>query len=473
MYSKEMIKRISIIVLFCSLSYYTYSQSKNHIRNVDYMHYIFNEDISYERHLSYSNLIFQPRIFAAKNIFSNNDLLYYGVHFKTTSNNKINFYCSYDIAEKNDLSYIINIKDSLAIIPSFGLEKNRLTYNLEWNINKIFTTQLGLGNQFIGEGYHSLFLSSKNSPYNFLKIKTDLGRIKYYNLYSEIFDARNIFDLKKKFLAIHYLSFKFNKFFDFGVFESVVWQADNLSYNRGFDISYLNPIIFYRPVEFSKNSPDNVMMGLASNIHIKNFHIYNQLLIDDLNISRQKDADSEYEGGFFQNKFAYQIGIKKNNKKNNILLEYNHIQPYTYAHKEPMQSYTHLNQSLAHPFGANLKEFVFLFRYKFKEPYLDFKLTSTRIGLDSADTHYGQNIFLSDFLAQGDNSLYSYGNYNGQGVFTTVNTLNIEFVYPIKYFDFFINSYYHYQSSDIKTSEFPYLFIGIRNFPLSTFSLTN
>ena len=108
-------------------------------------------------------------------------------------------------------------------------------------------------------------LSLKNSPYNFLKIKTDLGRIKYYNLYSEIFDARNIFDLKKKFLAIHYLSFKFNKFFDFGVFESVIWQADNLSYNRGFDISYLNPIIFYRPVEFSKNSPDNVMMGLASN----------------------------------------------------------------------------------------------------------------------------------------------------------------------------------------------------------------
>ena len=60
-------------------------------------------------------------------------------------------------------------------------------------------------------------------------------------------------------------------------------------------------------------------------------------------------------------------------QKNNILLEYNHIQPYTYAHKEPMQSYTHLNQSLAHPFGANLKEFVFLFRYKFKEPYLDDK----------------------------------------------------------------------------------------------------
>jgi len=139
-------------------------------------------------------------------------------------------------------------------------------------------------------------------------------------------------------------------------------------------------------------------------------------LIDDLNISRQKDADSEYEGGFFQNKFAYQIGIKKINKKYNILFEYNHIQPYTYAHKEPMQSYTHLNQSLAHPFGANLKEFIFLFRYKFQEPYLDFKLTSTRIGLDSATTHYGQNIFLSDFLAQGDNSLYSYGNYNGQGV---------------------------------------------------------
>ena len=35
------------------------------------------------------------------------------------------------------------------------------------------------------------------------------------------------------------------------------------TYNRGYEISYLNPIIFYRPVEYSMGSnKGNALMGL-------------------------------------------------------------------------------------------------------------------------------------------------------------------------------------------------------------------
>ena len=46
-----------------------------------------------------------------------------------------------------------------------------------------------------------------------------------------------------------------------------------------------------------------------------------------------------------------------------------------------------------------------------------------RYGADSVNTHYGQNIFISDFLASGEGGEFSYGNYNGQGIMTKLHTL--------------------------------------------------
>ena len=39
---------------------------------------------------------------------------------------------------------------------------------------------------------------------------------------------------------------------------------------KGFDINYLNPIAMLRPIEFSLNSPDNVLIGLNSKYILKN-----------------------------------------------------------------------------------------------------------------------------------------------------------------------------------------------------------
>ena len=116
-------------------------------------------------------------------------------------------------------------------------------------------------------------------------------------------------------------------------------------------------------VEFSKNSPDNVLMGANFNTKFDKTILYGQVLLDDLDIARQKDGDENYTGGFFQNKFAYQLGVKSSFKVVNALVEYNQVQPYTYAHKEPIQSYTHMNQALSHPLGANFKEIVALLDY--------------------------------------------------------------------------------------------------------------
>ena len=391
----------------------------------------------------------------------------FGASLIANVKNKITVTSHFDYLSGNHNALINEYEDSLFIFAKFGREKIRLQCNLKYFINKFITVDFGKGNHFIGNGYRSLLLSNEQSSYPYMKLTTEFGRVRYYNLYTTFLDMQDLTQNRKKHSSIHFLNFSLSENINIGIFEGVLWQAKNENYNRGFDVEYLNPIIFYRPVEFSKHSPDNVLMGANFNAKLKETTLYGQFLLDDLNISRQKDRDEEYSGGFFQNKFAYQLGLKSSFKKVNILLEYNQAQPYTYAHKEPMQSYTHLNQALAHPLGANFKELVVLLNYTKEKWIFSIKLTQAKVGLDSLNSHYGQNIFASDFDAQGDGGEYSYGNFNGQGVLSQINTLYTETAYSFKWFDVFGSVFYKNKNSDLRNSL--WYSVGIRTFPFSTF----
>ena len=386
---------------------------------------------------------------------------------------KLILFSSLDFISGNYNSQIINFQDSLGIIPGFGREKHRYKIHASYKINKFFNSDFGFGKHFIGDGYRSILLSDNSYSYPYLKLSTSFGKIKYYNLYTTISDIQLSNQDRKKYKAIHFLDIEINKFIRFGVFEAVLWQDRDDFYVRGFDLEYLNPIIFYRPVEFSKHSPDNVLMGSTFNINYNNTNLYGQLVLDDLNISRARDGDDGYtvenSNGFFQNKFGYQIGLKNKNKYFQALIEYNQVQPYTFAHKEPMQSYTHYNQALAHPLGANFKEFTSLVEFTVNKWNINLKFTSADVGLDSLNTHYGQNIFLSDFEAQIDGQQYSYGNFNGQGVKTRINSFKLEASYPIKWADVFGSIFYIKKKSDLIDQTSLWYSIGLRTFPFSVF----
>jgi hypothetical protein len=392
-----------------------------------------------------------------------------GVTLSANIRNKFTFSSHFDYLSGNHNSLINEYQDSLLVFPGFGREKSRLQYNLKYYFNKFITADFGKGKHFIGNGYRSLLLSAEHSLYSYLKLTTEFGRVRYYNLYTTFLDIQNLSQERKKHASIHFLDFRLADNINIGVFEGVLWQARDENYNRGYDIEYLNPIIFYRPVEFSKHSPDNVLMGANFNAKLKTTTLYGQVLLDDLNISRQKDGDEDYNGGFFQNKFAYQLGIKTSFKRVNALLEYNQVQPYTYAHKEPMQSYTHMNQALAHPLGANFKEVIALADYNKGKWKFSAKLTLAKVGLDSIDTHYGQNIFASDFDAVNEGSLHSYGNFNGQGVSTQINTLYTEVAYSLGWFDVFGSVFCKKKKSNLVDQTSLFYSLGIRTFPFSTF----
>jgi len=81
-------------------------------------------------------------------------------------------------------------------------------------------------------------------------------------------------------MANHYLSWNVSKRFNLGLFESVIWTDSN---NRGFDISYLNPIIFYRAIEFqSGQDAGNVIVGASAKYKINDIIITVGLLMLNL-----------------------------------------------------------------------------------------------------------------------------------------------------------------------------------------------
>ena len=434
-----------------------------------------NLENQFKSEISFSNTdlnwSIQPRIFTSiitSNKYTVNHVSLLGLGIKTNYSKKLRIIASYDKLD-GEYNYVINnYQDSLGIYyPSFGLSNTRLQFNVRYLTNKFITLDFGRDKHFIGNGYQSLLLSNLASAYPYFKVTTKFGPIKYYNLYTTFINSDMVDNGRKKHSTMHYLDLAINNSINIGVFESILWQSRSEEVNTGYEIAYLNPVIFYRPVEFSKqSSKGNALMGANFNARLKNTMIYGQIVLDDLNISRQKDTDENYTGGFFQNKYGFQFGIRYKNKGFNSLFEYNQVQPYTYGHRTILQNYSHSNQALAHPLGANFKEFIGLLELSNKRLTYKVKSIFTRVGLDSLNTHYGQNIFESDLDAS-TGGQYSYGNFNGQGVSTLIFSLQSELSYKLKDLDLFCSLLFRKKISDIHDQKVFFFSIGLRTFLFS------
>jgi hypothetical protein len=329
-----------------------------------------------------------------------------------------------------------------AIIPGIGIAKEFKTdaydfpmaeANLSYTPSKFINMNLGYGKNFIGDGYRSLLLGDGASPYPFFKLNTTFWKIKYTNIYTWLKDVRSeVTDERTyatKFAASHYLSLNVTNRWNIGLFESVVWTNKN---NRGFDMSFVNPIIFYRTVEFTSSARSgNALLGLTSKYKISNqINIYGQFLLDEFSLNDIKSGNKSWK-----NKYGYQLGVKYYNAFNieNLLvqLEYNHVRPYVYAHSEAITNYGHNNQSLGHNWGGNFKEFIAIARYHKGRYFADAKVTFGTRGLDFNSTtdgfNYGSNIYLN----YNENRPFDTGVTIGQGNKTSIFIADLQAGYLI------------------------------------------
>lgn len=331
-------------------------------------------------------------------------------------------------------NYINQYTDSVGVVPGAALYKdyNSSLFNVTdgrdyllatayvgVNLGKYIGFQLGHNQFFIGEGIRSLLFSDFSTPFFSLKINTRIWKFHYQNIFAEI-SADNFMSVSgysdavpKKYMAAHYLSFKPNKTFTIGLFETVVFDRPG----NQFELQYLNPIILYRTVEGWIGSPDNVILGFNSRLDIKKTaSFYGQFVLDDISISNILDGHLDWWG----NKFGYQLGAKYINAFGinflDVQAEWNQVRPYTYSHYDSQANYSNYKQTLATPLGANFNEWIFAVRYQATDRLL---LQSTLhlmyTGEDMDSISYGGNVIIPNTQRPSD-----YGHHIGQGIETNI-----------------------------------------------------
>lgn len=367
-------------------------------------------------------------------------------------------------------SYLDPIIDSLNIIPGFGraygsngkYSYQQLSGYLSYSPNKVFNFQAGQDKNFWGDGYRTLFLSDVAANYPFLKITSTVWRLKYVNLYARFRDFGSSIskeDLLPKYGTFHYLSYNAAKWLNLSLFEAIIWQGSDTNRTRNFDINYLNPVIFYRPVEYSLGSSDNALVGGSIKVKIKSVQLYGQLLLDEFLLKEIRE-----NRGWWGNKYGYQAGIKMFDlfrvKDLYFQAEYNSVRPYTYTHGSVRQSYTQLSQPLAHPLGANFNEAVAFLGYRHKRWQMEGKLLYAEFGADSTGTNYGHNLLLSYSTRPGD-----YGHVTGQGIASKLAVADLRVGYvlnPAYNFLVEMRASVRVTHTPLSTEQYPFVQLGLK-----------
>lgn len=282
--------------------------------------------------------------------------------------------------------------------------------SVSWNVSRYINMQFGYDQQFIGNGYRSLFLSNVAPPSLFLKFNTRIGKFNYTNLFSEVFPAQQLrtdrlYD--RKYMATHHLSVNVLPWLNVGVFESMVFGEKN-----AFKASYLQPVILLNTLMARKDGENNANVGVDFKANVlKKVQVYGQYLFDNMD-----GSDGKTGSDWWGNRHAFQLGGKYVDvlgvSNLDLQLEYNQIRPFTYSGSDSVTAYSNYRQPLAHPMGANLREVVGIVRYQpLRKLYLQARASYWQQGLDSAGYSFGSNVNRLNTLSTVGGSRLREGNY--------------------------------------------------------------
>jgi hypothetical protein len=329
-----------------------------------------------------------------------------GYQFGGTVGTKFFFYTSGYENQGQFPNYLNNYINKISFIPGQAYNRSPGESTADWSYVtailsytpiKQLNITLGQDKTFIGDGYRSLLLSDFAANYPLLRLTANLGKVQYMMMWAYMQDMHAVkFDSfgsnRRKWGAYHYLDWNVTNRLSFGFFNSIIIQeADDKGDFHGFDLNYINPILFSNALNTKTSQPDNVSVGFTSKYKIfDKTAIYGQLLIDRFNASTLFSGGSENANGA-------QLGIRGADLFHvtnfNYLLEFNTVKPYTYASQQPITSYTFYSQPLGDPLGANFREVIGILNYSIGRFDFMGQLNYAKYGLDpTASANFGQDV---------------------------------------------------------------------------------
>ena len=374
-----------------------------------------------------------------------------GVEIRGMIDKKIGFYTYLTDNQMILPSYVEQGISQYGVLPHEGFWKTFKTSGvdffqarayIDFNLTKHITFQFGHDRTFIGNGYRSLVFSDYSPPNLFLRANVKIWKINYLFQLNRL-TANDPLSLSKagttkaqrypdRFMAFHHASINIGKKFNLGFFESIVFSPKDSVNGNSFELSYLNPVIFLRPIEQQNGSSDNALVGLDFKWNaVKRVSLYGQILLDEFVFSELRAGK-----GWWGNKYAAQVGLKYIDvvgiSNLDLQLEYNFARPFTYSHNTS-SSYSNYSQPLAHPLGANFSEVVAIMRYQ-PIPKLNLvaKAFYATAGRDGVNQNFGGDI-LKSYVTR----VSEYGNTIGQGHKNTILFMDLTASYMLKH-NFFV-----------------------------------
>ncbi|MBX2920965.1 MAG: hypothetical protein KF746_02145 [Chitinophagaceae bacterium] len=346
-----------------------------------------------------------------------------GITMRGNISKKLGFYTYLTENQERDPLFVQQYATAHNGVPNAGYYKTFRTNGydyfdarggIDFAATKFINFRFGYDKLFLGNGYRSLLLSDFSNNFLYLQMDVQLRKFSYKSVYAELIAPFNPIPNRdtvryKNYMAFHHLSVQLAKWLNVGVYENVLYNGRN-----GFELSYLNPVIFYRSVEMqlgSGSSKATIGVDLKANI-LKKAQLYGQLAISEFVFSEIM----HYNRGSWLNKQALQLGAKYIDVAGvdnlDLQVEANWVRPFMYTHHDSATGFTHYNKELAHPLGANFSEYIVVAQYQpIPRLYFTGKLFYRKQGLDSIGANMGNNLFRGYLTRPRD-----YGFFIGTGV---------------------------------------------------------
>ncbi len=332
-----------------------------------------------------------------------------GIMLEGRVGKKFGFYTSFYENQATFPEYIDKFASSVGMIPGQGTPKpfqetghdySRAEAYICFSPTKWLTAQLGHGRHFIGEGYRSLLLSDNALVYPYLRISLRYKQWQWTMMRSQFSDFGKPTQTEKvwhyeyhyrRYASSNYISYKPHKKIEIGLYEATMWQStDTISNTDKLETAYYAPVPLLHTAMNGLNGKHNVLLGLNLKIDLpEKLQFYTQFMVDDVNFKQS-----------VRDKYGFQAGLKYWDvaRLNNLYLqtEFNYVRPFAYAHNDPRANWTHSNQPLAHPLGANFSEVLVIGRYQWRDIQLYGKVSYATTGTDPENEHWGSNIYVSD-----------------------------------------------------------------------------
>lgn len=282
---------------------------------------------------------------------------------------------------RTSFKYLENIEN----IKNYDFAKGYLKYYAEPDEGMSIAGQFGREKVKLGYGYSSSLIMSGNAPdFDFLRLQFKYGIINYYSFFGS---GTGPFVTERtknytKYIASNRLMLSFEKLFDVGIGETVVF-SDRL------ELAYLNPVIFYKFVEMSLQDRDNGMIYFDMQTHfLDDVEFQGTFLLDENILSNLGDFSR------YSNRTGYQLGgywYRPVSIENiGLTFEYTKLRPFVYSHYNIKNAYTSHGQIIGHPIGPNSDQIFAALDYSISDRlFLRAEYQFVRSGeniLDSAGT---------------------------------------------------------------------------------------